>query len=331
MRPRLAPLAALALASVSGLAAQSQAFATFGSALIASANFEQNGFTAAATCNGVNAGASWLLSPAQYDGWAVAGNTGGHNYCSWAFHGGPRTVAAIQLLNAYPLASQYGVHWLRHFALDYTTDPQPSLASAWQPLTSLAASVPGAAINGNVVVYPGSPGTPNLADLRITFAPEQATAIRLHAFPNGGTGQSDNFVITEVTFATTVPGFASHGAATTCSASLRLAVNGRPALGDAAFAWQSWAAPAGGLGVLFLATGVLPGPVPVLGIDVWIVPTQAVGLTVVSSSWGTAETPFPLPGTPGLAGVQVAGQAIWLEACAPQGFTASAAGVITLQ
>lgn len=138
-------------------------------------------------------------------------------------------------------------------------------------------------------------------------------------------------MVTEVTFDTTVPGHVVVGSATTCAGNLGLSVNGRPLLGDAAFAWQGTNAPANGIGVLFLGTGTLPAAVPLLGINVWLNPTGALGVTTLANDWGAWAVGFPLPAQPSLAGFVVATQGIWLETCAPAGFTSTAASTITLQ
>ena len=312
------------------LVAQSPTYDTFGSALSAQTNFAQNGFSAAATCNGVSGGASWIFPSNQYDGWALAGASSLDNYIAWTFRGGSRLVSGMQLRSDYGFAAQYGVHYLRHFAIDVTTDAVPSLAGNWQPVALQQVAPVGASVAGNEVTYPSS-GYPNLENCDLQFTPVAATGVRLRVFPQGGTGQNGNIVLTEVSFATVVPGLLGYGTDSSCAGARSLTVNGVPRIGDAGFAWQAPRAPVGGLGLLFVSTAALPVALPALGIGIWISPAGAIGLTSTTSTWGTAETPFPLPNNSGLIGFQVAGQYVWLESCASQGLTASAAGRITLQ
>lgn len=309
---------------------QAAAFGTFGSALTVRANYSQPGFDVARTCNARNAGASWQLSTGQFDGWAVTdpslGVPSGDSYAAWTFRAGSSSVRGMQLL----CNAAIGGHWVRDFEVHYTTDPTPSLAGNWLPVTGISPSVPGATVAGSRVTYPTFP-LPNLADLRITFAAINATGIRLHVFSPGGTGSGGNFVITEVTFDATVPGFVAVGGATTCAGPLGLSVNGRPRLGDAAFAWQGTNAPANGLGAMFLGTNTLSAALPLVGIAIWLDPTGAISVTTVANDWGAWTVGLPLPAQPSLAGSVLAAQTVWLEACAPAGLTSTAAGRITLQ
>ncbi|MCU0867286.1 MAG: hypothetical protein MUC36_26180 [Planctomycetes bacterium] len=313
---------------LSAIAAQSPSYDTFGSALSAQASFSQFGFSAAATCNGVSGGASWILGPNQYDGWALFGAYNVDNYIAWTFRGGSRVVSRMQLRSDYGFVAQYGALYVRHFAIDVTTDAVPSLGGNWTPVVLQQVLPAGATVAGNVVTYPVT-GYPNLENCDVQFAPVAATGVRLRVFPQGGT--NSNIVLTEVSFATVVPGLLGYGTDSSCAGARSLTVNGVPRLGDAGFAWQAPRAPVGGLGLLFASTAALPAAVPALGIGIWISPAGAVGLTTVASSWGTAETPFPLPNNAGLIGFQVAAQYVWLESCAAQGLTASSAGRITLQ
>ena len=312
------------------LAAQSPTYDTFGSALSAQANFAQSAFSAAATCNGVSGGASWTLSPGNFDGWALAGTVSFDNYIAWTFRGGSRVVSRMQLRSDYGFVAGGGPHYLIHFAIDVTTDAVPSLAGNWQPVALQQVAPVGASVAGNEVTYPSS-GYPNLENCDLQFTPVAATGVRLRVFPQGGTGQNGNIVLTEVSFATVVPGLLGYGTDSSCAGARSLTVNGVPRIGDAGFAWQAPRAPVGGLGLLFVSTAALPVALPALGIGIWISPAGAIGLTSTTSTWGTAETAFPLPNNSGLIGFQVVGQYVWLESCAPQGLTASAAGRITLQ
>lgn len=175
----LAAIAALFLAGTA--ATQNAAFATFGSALTAQANYNQPGFDVVRTCNTHNSGASWQLSPGQFDGWAVMdpglGVPSGDSYAAWTFRAGTSAVQGMQLL----CNAAIGGHWVRDFELHYTTDATPSLAGNWLPVTGISPSVPGAAIAGSRVTYPTFP-LPNLSDVRLAFAPVNATGIRLHVF-----------------------------------------------------------------------------------------------------------------------------------------------------
>ena len=311
-------------------------FDAFGSALFAEASFSTPllYFPPSSTCNAVNAGASWQLSssPQLYDAWSPMGNHWNDNYIAWTFHGGSRSVHAMQLLNNYDpaLAAINGPHYLLHFSLDYTTDPSPSLqSSTWLPLSGLSASVGGATIAGNEVTYP-SVGYPNLSDLRVYFQPTNATAVRLHSYPNGGSNL--NYVLTEVAFAATVPGLQLAGASSPgCTGPVRLTTNGPPSLGDASFAWQCANAPASGFGALLLSLFPLQQAIPIQGVNIYVQPFNVVSLLTLVTDWGTAATPFSLPGNPAYLGIGISGQYLWFDPCGSQGLTASNAGRIVLQ
>lgn len=327
MLPRLL-LSLPFLAAAQLLPAQNQAFNTFGSALAAEASFNQGGFRVERTCNGLNAGPNWVVAPNEYDGWAVAGSPA-QPRAAWAFRGGARTVQAMQLLSNYGFAAQYGLHYINDFTIAYTQDPSPTLAgSTWTAVSVQSLSVPGGSFIQNRVTYPTSP-LPNLADLRVTFAPVLATAVRLLVVQ--GTGLSGNIVLTEVSFDTSLPTFVNAGTGAGCAGTMRLSVNGPATLGSNDFAWQSWGAPAGSLGVLFFGGSLLPQAVPVLGFDLWLNPSGAVGVTNVANSWGNVETLFPLPAQPSLAGFVLAGQGVWLQGCGSSGLVATDGGAVTLQ
>lgn len=182
--------------------AQTIAFNTHTGALTALADFHQSCcgiWLPSATINGLTTGAA--IGGGFFDGWAVAPLESSPHRILWAFTGGPRRVEWMQLLNTYGGNPSGGPHYIRHFSLDYTTDPNPTLGSVFRPVSILEFTGATATLLGNevLVALPGS------REYRLRFDPVQATAIRLHSFPFAGISTNGNFVITEVSFETSSP------------------------------------------------------------------------------------------------------------------------------
>lgn len=103
-------------------------------------------------------------------------------------------------------------------------------------------------------------------------------------------------------------------------------------VGNAGFAFLCAKAPLSGLGVLGLGHAGLTVPLPVQGILLWIDPSAGLVLhTVFANAAGNASFALPIPNTPSLAGVTLAGQFAWFDSCAPLGLSASDAIAATIQ
>jgi hypothetical protein len=102
-----------------------------------------------------------------------------------------------------------------------------------------------------------------------------------------------------------------------------------PVLGNANWRYAIAEGVGGGIGIVAIGFGALPG-VPALGGTIWIDP-GTVGYTALivlsgppgAAGAGYAETGVPIPANPGLAGVQLFAQALILDAAAPAGFAMS--------
>lgn len=115
-----------------------------------------------------------------------------------------------------------------------------------------------------------------------------------------------------------------------CLGPIRLAPTGPAQVGNLAFAVAATRTPASTIAVFGLSAGTLPGPFPVLGVDIWLDPTGLVTATAVASSLGTLRLSIPIPaGAP--VGFSFGTQAIVVDACGPQQFTSSDALSIVLQ
>ena len=119
------------------------------------------------------------------------------------------------------------------------------------------------------------------------------------------------------------PGLLAMGAGSGCTTAGRAAASALPQLGNAGFDLVALRAPTNAIGVAALSLGTLPQPVTVLGIDVLVDPTSAVLLTALANALGTAQTPFAIPPTPGVAGFTFYTQFVWLDGSCASGFSAS--------
>jgi hypothetical protein len=107
-----------------------------------------------------------------------------------------------------------------------------------------------------------------------------------------------------------------------CLGALRLSPTSAPQLGNLGFGIECVRAPAGAIAVYGASVGVLPSPFALLGFDVWIDPTGLVTVTEFANGLGALRLGFPIPaGAP--VGFSFGVQAVVLDPCGPQGFTAS--------
>jgi hypothetical protein len=81
--------------------------------------------------------------------------------------------------------------------------------------------------------------------------------------------------------------------------------------------------PASGFGVLPVAAGSLPAPLPVLGIDVFVDPGAGVFVKMQANALGTTSVPFGIPANPAVVGATLCSQFAHLDAACPTGFSAT--------
>jgi hypothetical protein len=105
-----------------------------------------------------------------------------------------------------------------------------------------------------------------------------------------------------------------------------------PAIGSSAVGVIWRGAPANGAGTLALTPGLLPAPLPVLGMDVWVDVLSPFSFLfpVTADASGLGRMPFPLPPDPGIIGLTVYLQVAWPLPCGPAGFGASNALQVTV-
>jgi len=109
----------------------------------------------------------------------------------WKFNGGLTRTDALQVLtalNSYSMQSN-----LVHFALNYTTDSNPTLGSQFTPLEVIGGEGFAGTIVGNEVNV-----TNHAFDYHLFYNPVEATGIRLRKYGNGGLGGSNDITINEV-------------------------------------------------------------------------------------------------------------------------------------
>ena len=127
------------------------------------------------------------------------------------------------------------------------------------------------------------------------------------------------------------------GSSPGCSGPLAASVSSMPSLGNAEFAFTCGNAPPSGIGRLALGTRRLNSPVDLLGVDLWIDPSDAFVLLPASSdAIGASSVALPIPAIPALVGVQLHAQFLWQgpaapAPCPPLGISASNALSFTIQ
>ena len=115
-----------------------------------------------------------------------------------------------------------------------------------------------------------------------------------------------------------------------CLGPILLAPTAAAQLGNLDFALAATTAPANAIAIWGLSAGALAAPLPLLGINVWLDPTGLVALTATANGRGVLRQPVPVPATAPL-GFTFAAQALILDPCGSQLFTASDALTVVLQ
>jgi hypothetical protein len=115
-----------------------------------------------------------------------------------------------------------------------------------------------------------------------------------------------------------------------CLGPMSLAPTSAATLGNLNFGVVCTQTPANAIAVWGLTLGTLPAPFPVLGVGIWIDPTVLVTATASANGLGAMRLGVPIPATAPL-GFTLATQALVLDPCGSQGFTASNALTIVVQ
>jgi hypothetical protein len=114
-----------------------------------------------------------------------------------------------------------------------------------------------------------------------------------------------------------------------CLGALALMPTSAAQVGNGAFGFVCTATPPSAIAVFGVTGGVLPAPLPLLGVDIWVDPTVLVTATALANSLGTVRLALPLPPNAPV-GFVLGAQALVLDPCGPQGFTASPALLTTI-
>jgi hypothetical protein len=116
-----------------------------------------------------------------------------------------------------------------------------------------------------------------------------------------------------------------------CLGNLLLSPTSAAQVGNSSFGVMCTQTPAGAIALWGGTLGVLPGPIPLLGVDIWLDPTVLVTFSATANGLGAMRLGFPISNT-APTGYQLALQSLVLDpACAAQGWTASNAQVVVIQ
>lgn len=177
-----------------------------------------------------------------------------------------------------------------------------------------------ASMNQTLVGVPGRVSTWNL----------DGHVLDTSAGQNGTTSGQVTFTSNPLTLTSSTMPTAVGTGTPGCLGPIQLAPTSAAQLGNLAFAIAATTTPASTIAVFGLSAGTLPGPVPLLGVDIWLAPAGLVTATAIASSLGTVRLPIQIPaGAP--LGFSFAAQAIVVDACGSQLFTSSDALSIVLQ
>lgn len=314
-----------------GCCAQHIAYDAHTEALAATATFWQSGaghWHPSYTANGMLCGC--VFSGQESDGWAIAGRIAQSNSILWTFRGGARVVDAMQMINVYFGVAAFGPHRINAFDLAYTTDANPSLASAFVPLAIAGCTAPSAVWsqgNGRVTI-----SCPVPVDFRVSWASQACTGIRLTNLAQNACSNNGNFVLTEVSFRTVTPGVQFVGDSTPgCNGQLVIGVNRPPAVGVADFKLILAGVEPQAAGILGLGA-LRSSPVELMDLGVWVDPiVQAYSVVRLSALVESVSVSLPIPAGAALQGVVVGAQFGMASSCQPAGFASSRAVQLTVQ
>jgi len=176
-----------------------------------------------------------------------------------------------------------------------------------------------ATMNQALFSVPGRVSTWNLDGFTLD------TSSTLHATAVGGVTYTANTLNLTTPLLPTAVGASTPG----CLGSLDLAPVCAANAGNAAFGFACTRTPPGAIAVFGATLGTLPVSFPLLGVDIWLDPTGLVTFTALANNLGTLRQPLGLPIT--AAGITLGLQAIVLDPCGPQGWTASQALNVVVQ
>lgn len=114
-----------------------------------------------------------------------------------------------------------------------------------------------------------------------------------------------------------------------CDDDLKLSMSGPSVVSYADYRVVCTRIPPNSLTLWGASGGTLPGPLPVLGVDIWVSPTNLVAVSGMSDALGMADVNLAIPA--GIAGFTFAIQCVAFDPCGPQGFTASDAQIVIVQ
>jgi hypothetical protein len=276
--------------------------------------------------------------------WKIVTTTGQQLTCNWTFTAGQLNVwthvagtydgtTAALLVNGVQVASAAGtgqpIRDLNNEVLrigkgsDVATpievwNGEIDEVRLW-PFARTAAEIL-ATMNQELASVPGLVSTWNLNG---SYLDSSST---LHGTASGTVNWSPNTL--SLAFAT-LP-IASGASTPGCLGALSQSVTSVAQLGNLDFALACTRTPASSIAVWGLSAGVLPGPFPLLGVDVWLDPTGLITVTAIANSLGTLRQPIPIPATAPI-GFTFGAQVLVLDPCGPQGFTASNAMTTVVQ
>lgn len=177
-----------------------------------------------------------------------------------------------------------------------------------------------ATMNEELSSIPGRVSTWNLNGLFVD------TSGTLHATATGQVTLTPNTLVLTTPI---LPPTAVGASTTGCLGPLELAPTSTAKVGLAAFGIVCHPTPPGAFNILGLSFNTLPGPFSILGVDVWLDVSVLVTFGATSNSLGAGYVPLPIDAS--LGSFLFAAQAVVLDPCGSQGFTASNALSVFVQ
>lgn len=169
-----------------------------------------------------------------------------------------------------------------------------------------------ATMNQELLAVPGLVSTWNLDGNTLD------TSSTMHATANGQVTFTPNTLTLPVPAPAAAVGASTPG----CLGALVLTPTSAANAGNLAYGAVCTQTPPQALAVWGITLGVLPGPLPLLGVDIWLDPTVLVTATATANALGALRLGLPIPATVA-PGFPLAVQALVLDPCGSQGFTAS--------
>lgn len=278
--------------------------------------------------------------------WKVVDSNGAQFNCDYLF-------AAGEFLNWTHVAATYDGAFLKLFV---NGNEVSSVAAAGQPIRSNGDPLRigmGSLVASPIEVFNGQldevrlwPFARSAADIQSTmnmelsFVPGRVSTWNMSG-DGSDTSNGQNGAITgQVSFVSGGPALTPQvlplglptGASTPgCLGDLLLTPSGAMTPGNLGFGLVCGRTPPGALAVWAATAGVLPGPFPILGVDIWVDPTVLVIGTSIADALGSTRFDVPVGATAPF-GASISAQCLVLDpACAVDLFTASDAGTYVVQ